>query len=80
MSLLNPVNLSTRADQSTGKTSNIDHFLVSPHYFDENLSIGTDLGSDHSVILMCAGLYMRKNGVNGSRPSEIKKVNKVKIL
>ena len=52
LSLLNPVNFETRTDPHSGKTSNIDHIIATSQYQHKALSIGANLGSDHSTIIM----------------------------
>ena len=50
--LLNPVDLPTRTDPSSGKTSNIDLLITTSDYNNLNISIGKDLGSDHQPVIL----------------------------
>ena len=52
LSLLNSINFETRTDPHSGKTSNIDHIIATSPYHNKKLSIGANLVSDHSIIIM----------------------------
>ena len=52
LSLLNPLDLPTRLDPNSGKSSNLDLFITTNLYLNKQLFIGEALGSDHAAVIL----------------------------
>ena len=60
LTLLNPIDMTTRIDPHSGKSSNIDMVIGSSAFNSHILINGVDLGSDHLPILLC---HQEKNNL-----------------
>ena len=57
--LLNPVGVPTRIDPHSGAGSVLDLFFGAPHFHLYAVSLGLDLGSDHTPVLLSRGVQER---------------------